>query len=204
VGRLGGIVLAGGGSTRMGADKALLDWGGLPLVVHVAGVLRAAVTGPVVVVGARGQPLPPLPAGVTAVEDAVADRGPLEGLHAGLAALEGRAEQAFVAPVDAVLLRPGVIDVLEAARARVDARAAVARIGGDPRPLPAVYGVDLAPVARALLEAGERRLRALARSTDAVVVPEHELRAVDPELLSFAPMNTPAELDAARRAAGRT
>lgn len=199
--RLGGIVLAGGRSTRMGADKALVDWDGRSLVAHVAGVLRSSLTGPVVVVGAPGRPLPPLPVGVEAVEDAVVDRGPLEGLLAGLLALEGRAEHAIVVPVDAALLRPEVIGVLETVRGRADARAAVPRIEGDVRPLPAVYAVDLAPVVRALLEAGERRLRALTTAIDVVVVPERDLRVVDPELASFAPMNTPAELDAARRAA---
>lgn len=200
--RLGGIVLAGGRSTRMGADKALVDWGGRPLVAHVAAALRSSVAGPVVVVGAPGRPLPPLPEGVEAAEDAVADRGPLEGLLAGLRALEERAEHAIVVPVDLARLRPEVIGVLEDARVRADARAAVPEIGGDVRPLPAVYAVDLAPVARALLDAGERRLRALPTAVDAQVVPERDLRVVDPGLESFAPMNTPAELDAARRAAG--
>ncbi|MGH3073536.1 MAG: NTP transferase domain-containing protein, partial [Gaiellales bacterium] len=61
--RLGAIVLAGGGSTRMGEPKALLDWEGSPLVVHVARVVAAAAA-PVVVVGAPGQELPALPDGV--------------------------------------------------------------------------------------------------------------------------------------------
>ncbi|MGL6280123.1 MAG: molybdenum cofactor guanylyltransferase, partial [Gaiella sp.] len=37
---LGGIVLAGGRSTRMGVDKATVDWHGTPLVSHVAALVR--------------------------------------------------------------------------------------------------------------------------------------------------------------------
>jgi molybdenum cofactor cytidylyltransferase len=51
-----GIVLAAGASTRMGRTKQLLDWGGKPLVVHVAGLALAAGCDPVVVVtGAEGE-----------------------------------------------------------------------------------------------------------------------------------------------------
>lgn len=59
-----GIVLAAGGSTRMGRPKPLLDWGGGPLVAHVAGLALAAGCDPVfVVTGAEGE----------AVKAAVAD-----------------------------------------------------------------------------------------------------------------------------------
>jgi molybdopterin-guanine dinucleotide biosynthesis protein A len=92
---LGGVVLAGGRSTRMGRPKALLDWRGVPLVVHVARAVAEATGGPVVVVGAADQQLPE---GLTVVRDPEPDRGPLMGLATGLAALE--AERAFVCATD--------------------------------------------------------------------------------------------------------
>jgi ferredoxin len=88
--RAGAVVLAGGRSSRMGQPKALLDWHGLTAVEHAVGVVREGVAGgPVCVVRAPGQQLPPLHAIV--VDDPVADGGPLVGLHAGLGALEGPA-----------------------------------------------------------------------------------------------------------------
>ena len=94
----GGIVLAGGRSRRMGTPKADLDWHGVPLVVHVAGAVKAAVAGPVAVVAAPDQPLPQLPPGITVTRDPVEGRGPLQGLIAGLAALD--ADVAFVCATD--------------------------------------------------------------------------------------------------------
>ena len=194
---LGGIVLAGGRSRRMGVDKALLDWHGTPLVVHVAGIVRSTVEGPVVVVAALGQELPALPDGVERVDDVHPERGPLEGLHGGLVALGGRADVAVVVGVDAALLRPRLVDLLVDALEREDAALAVACVAADRRPLPMVVRVDLEPAVRSLLESGERRLRSLVALGPVAALPEAEVRVVDPELDSLAPLNTPDELAAA-------
>src|SRR5687768_14902369 len=77
--RTGGIVLAGGRSTRMGRPKAALEWHGSTLLHRVAGIVGRVVDGPVVVVRAAGQELPGLPPGARTVEDAREGRGPLQG-----------------------------------------------------------------------------------------------------------------------------
>ena len=66
-----GVVLAGGRSTRMGTAKADLEWHGSTLLHRVCGLIDRVVDGPVVVVRAPGQELPPLPAGVELSEDAL-------------------------------------------------------------------------------------------------------------------------------------
>ena len=109
MGRVAGILLAGGRSTRMGRPKAELAWGGRTLVEHVAATLAQAVDGPVVVVRAPGQRLPDLPAGVEVAEDAVEGRGPLEGIAAGLRAIESRADAAFVTSTDVPFLRAAFV-----------------------------------------------------------------------------------------------
>lgn len=200
--RVGGIVLAGGRSTRMGCDKAWLDWNGRMLVQHVCERVAAAVDGPIVVVAAPGQPLPSLASGVAVVADIVRDRGPLEGLRTGLVGLTGRAELAFVTSVDAPHLEPELIRVLVGRLG--DADAVIPSIDGFTHPLTAVYRVSLAGDVEALLDAGERRARVVGERCNAVLVSQDELlddealRAADPHLRSLDDVDTPDDLAAAR------
>src|SRR6184192_1290702 len=97
--RVGGIVLCGGRSSRMGRPKAWLPFGDELMLPRVARLLGEVVS-PVVVVAALGQDVPPLPAGVEIVRDEREGRGPLEGLLAGLTALDGRADAAYLSSCD--------------------------------------------------------------------------------------------------------
>jgi molybdenum cofactor guanylyltransferase len=90
-----GVVLAGGQSTRMGRDKALLEWHGRPLLERQLDALRASGVDALRVSGERP--------GYHGVVDAQPGLGPLGGL-AGIAdALPGEAEL-LVIPVDMPLL----------------------------------------------------------------------------------------------------
>jgi molybdenum cofactor guanylyltransferase len=137
-----GIVLAGGRSSRMGTPKAWLDWHGTTLLRRTCGIVARGAGGPVVVVRAPGQELPALPDGVRVVEDAREGRGPLQGLLAGLSAVDG--EVAFVASTDMPFLHPGFVAAVCAAVG--DADAAAPRLGGHPQPLAAAYRTALAPL----------------------------------------------------------
>lgn len=185
-------MLAGGLSTRMGEPKALLDWHGAPLVVLVAEIVAAAAA-PVVVVGAAGQELPALPAGVEVARDAVADRGPLEGLAAGMRAIGAQAEAAFVCGADMPFLSATAIGQLASA---LDANCdVVVVVGADGRvhPLGAVYRLSLLGLVDELLAAGERRLGLVAeRARTARIDADAEL------LAALRSVNTPDELRDAR------
>ena len=93
----------------MGTPKAALEWHGSTLLRRTVGILARATGGPVVVVRASGQDLPALPAGTIVVDDPRAGKGPLQGIAAGLAALAGQAETAFVASTDLPFLHPAFI-----------------------------------------------------------------------------------------------
>jgi molybdenum cofactor guanylyltransferase len=179
------IVLAGGGSRRMGSPKALLDWHGEPLVCRVARIL-GGVCAPVVVVAAAGQSLP-LPPGAELVNDAIPDRGPLEGVAAGVAAVGGRTAHAFLAAVDLPLLDPALVWALLAELPGHDA--AVPVLDGRTQPLAAAYDMRTLARARPLLDAGHARALDLlegmrVRRLDAATLPGGE---------SIAGANTPAE-----------
>lgn len=192
----GAILLLGGRSTRMGAAKADLDWHGTPLSAHMAGVLMTAVDGPVVAVAQPEAPAPALPAAVGLVRDRVADDGPLRGIEAGLAALEGRAQRALVVAVDLPLLAPellrGLLGALDDAYDAV-----VPVVAGHRQPLVAAYRLALLPVVRDLLARGERSAVALTAAVPARLLDEAALLALpgvaaaDPDLRSLEGANTP-------------
>src|SRR5215207_7266096 len=144
-----GIVLAGGRSSRMGTPKAWLDWHGSTLLRRACGIVARGTGGPVVVVRAPGQELPALPAGVRVVEDARDGRGPLQGILAGLQAVD--ADVAFVASVDLPLLHPQFVAAV--CRGADGADVAVPHVGGYRQPLAAAYRPALAPLVAELVEA---------------------------------------------------
>ena len=194
------IVLAGGRSTRMGRDKATLMFDGAPLLARVVAAVGAVVD-EVVVVARPEQVLPelaPLRAGVAVrhAVDAADDRGPVEGLRAGLASCD--ASIVYATACDVPHLAPAfVAAVLAALRAAPDAAVAVPVVEGRLHPLAAAYRrAPTLVAARALLAAGSARMTALVESLPHVVVPEADLRAADPTLASLTNVNTPADLDA--------
>jgi molybdopterin-guanine dinucleotide biosynthesis protein A len=179
------IVLAGGRSRRMGAPKALLDWHGTALVHRVAETLMRAC-GPVVVVTAAGLDLP-LPPGAEVVVDAHSDRGPLEGVATGVAALHGRAAAVFLAAVDLPLLDVAFVADLLAALPGYDAVVPVA--GGRDQPLAAAYTRSTLERSRALLDAGRSRASDLLDGMRVKRIDAAELTAAE----SLQSANTPEE-----------
>jgi molybdenum cofactor guanylyltransferase len=198
-----GIVLAGGRSSRMGTPKAGLEWHGSTLLRRTASILQRVADGPVVVVRAPGQPLPELPPQVRVADDSHEGLGPVQGLAAGLAAVAGQAEAAFVCSTDLPFLHPAFVRrVLRAAGNGADVGLPVAR--GFPQPLAAAYRTALAPVAERLV--AERRLRpaflfdecTVSRLDEAALRADPVLAALDPDLDSVLNVNEPAEYQAAR------
>jgi molybdopterin-guanine dinucleotide biosynthesis protein A len=186
--RTAGIVLAGGRSSRMGAPKAGLEWHGSTLLGRVADVVGRAA-GPVIVVRAPGQDLPALPRDVRVVEDAREGRGPLEGLRAGLRALEPTVEAAYVAAVDLPFLPPEAVRrALGALSGGADA--AVPRAEGRAHPLAAAYRAAVLPIVDALLDEGRARMGDLLDRLDVEWLDE------EPEALRN--LNTPDDYARAR------
>jgi molybdopterin-guanine dinucleotide biosynthesis protein A len=203
--RVAAVVLAGGRSSRMGTSKAALEWHGSTLLRRTLGVLARSVEGPLVVVRAPGQPLPPIPPQVDVVEDPAEGLGPLQGIAAGLAALAARAPAAFVCSTDLPFLHPAfVCRVLAALTRDLDVVLPVAR--GYPQPLAAAYRVTLAPLIAELVAAGDLRLSFLFRHhrcrtlrlDDAALLADPELAVADPALDSVVNVNSPEDYRAAR------
>ena len=179
------VILAGGLSRRMGRDKAGLPAGDGTIIQHLARRLAPVVIETIVAGGSGRHNLP----GVTIVDDRYPGLGPLAGIHAGL--LVARSPLVWVVGCDLPDVDPGLAALLCGLAGDVDA--VVPRIDSEPQGVCAVYDRALAPRIEGLLAAGERRVKMLLAASNVRYVTPGELRAVDPELLSFRNINTPAE-----------
>jgi molybdenum cofactor guanylyltransferase len=187
----------------MGTAKAGLEWHGSTLLYRAAAVLTRTVDGPVVVVAAPEQELPELPAGVAVVEDPVEGLGPMQGLAAGLAAIEDRVEAAFVCSTDLPFLHPAYVRrVLRGLVDGVDVVLPVAR--GYRQPLAAAYRAGLAGLVADLLRQGNQRPGMIFKHCTVTQLTDDDLLAdatvanFDPDLDSVVNVNTPEEYRAAR------
>lgn len=187
---LAAVVLCGGGSERMGRSKALLDFGGESLLQRVVRLVSQAAH-PVVVSAAADQDLPGLDPGVLVVRDSVPDRGPLQGLADGLAAVGGGCHAAFVCTCDAPFIAPAYVRRLAELLGRHDA---VVPLSGERRhTLSAVYRISVAVQAGRLLERGGRRMRELLDMIDVRFVTPDAWADLDLDFDALRNVNTPEE-----------
>jgi 4-nitrophenyl phosphatase len=111
------IILAAGPSSRFGQPKQLLDWGGVPLVAHIARIALAADLEPVIVVlGSDAPALRTALAGspVTVLMNWRWQDGLSTSVRTGLAALPPEAEAVLLLQCDQPLVTPGLIrDLVE-------------------------------------------------------------------------------------------
>ncbi|MFN4258084.1 MAG: molybdenum cofactor guanylyltransferase [Gemmataceae bacterium] len=187
---VGGVVLCGGRSSRMGRPKAWLPFGNELMLPRVVRLLREVVS-PVVVVAAPGQDVPPLPADVRVARDEEQGRGPLQGIAAGLDHLRGHVEAAYVSSCDVPFLRPAfvwrLIDLLG------DHAICVPRVGGYHHPLAAIYRISVIDMVRTLLRDNHLRPVFLFEAEPTRVVEAAELSDIDPTFHTLRNLNTPED-----------
>ena len=201
----GGIVLAGGRSSRFGSDKlrVLLD-DGRPLLAHAVAPLAEICARVAVVVGHDGSIPDGLPAGLAIVPDPEAFGGPVIGLLAGLRALPLPAgEVVLVAGGDMPAMRVDVLRLLAMAlladldaacvRLETEGAAAVASTAVMPCAVRSGPAIDAAVAA---LADGDRRLRGLLQRLATSALPAHVWRAVDPEAVTLLDIDVPGDLPA--------
>jgi len=195
---VGGIVLAGGKSTRMGTSKALLPFGPETMLQRVVRLL-GEVVGPIVVVAAADQDLPALPDGVVVTYDEREGRGPLEGLRAGLKALPQDCAVAYATSCDVPLLDQDFVRRMLVLVEGFDV--AVMEMDGFTHPLSAVYRRGTLPHIESLLDADRLRPLFLFEAVRTRRVSKEEMTA-DPELRTLRNLNTRDDYERALADAG--
>lgn len=153
---LHGLVLAGGRSTRMGQDKSLLDYHGVPQRQYLADQLRPFCAEVWVSLGVDQVPLP----GERVLADRNPDAGPLGGIRSAFAHLPTVAWLVVAcdwSQIPAEILR----FLIENRRPEYLATALRNPVDGTPEPLLTIWEPACAPVLEAAWQRGERSPRRL-------------------------------------------
>lgn len=186
------FVLAGGRSTRMGADKAFLHWGDNTLLDRALKLARG-VAAEVRIVG-DSRKFGGL--GCSVVEDVYRERGPLGGIHAALTS--SVSDLNLMLAVDMPLMTLEFLGYLISQARDAGAIVTVPNAGGGLQPLCAVYRQEFASVAEESLKAGKNKIDVLFAKVRARVIEEEELVRAGFSAEMFRNVNTPEDLKQAK------
>jgi molybdopterin-guanine dinucleotide biosynthesis protein A len=154
-----GILLAGGQSSRMGSDKALMDLQGESFVSLITKVMAPFVCEIVIVSDHDAHDR----FGFKRIEDIIKDSGPLSGIHAGLTYSE--TQYNLILCCDVPLMDEAVLSFLIEG---FDADYDIIQLQYLDKPIPliGIYNKSCAQVCERLLHSNERRvMKLLAAST---------------------------------------
>jgi molybdopterin-guanine dinucleotide biosynthesis protein A len=186
------FVLAGGQSTRMGREKAMLELGGRTLLERAL-QLALTVAAEAMVVGSRGE----FERYGRLLEDVYPGQGPLGGIHAALWA--SPTDLNLVLAVDTPFLDARFLEFLVAQARESGAVVTVPRTADGFHPLAAVYRRAFRETAEQALREGRNKIDALFAGVETRVLEEEELRQFAFAPAIFENLNTPEELERARQ-----
>ena len=184
-----GVILAGGQNTRFGGtNKALASFAGKPILDHILATFADRFDEIILV---TNTPRLFIDWDLTLVSDVLQSRSSLTGLHAAL--FYSRHDDIFITACDTPLLRGALLDLLLDAREdQVDA--VIPETAKGLEPLCAIYSRRCLPAIENRLQRGDYRIRGFFSSVKIKRLAISRLRAVDPDLRSFANVNTPEDL----------
>jgi molybdopterin-guanine dinucleotide biosynthesis protein A len=187
MGDVSAFVLAGGQSSRMGADKAFVPLDGQSLLIRALN-LAASVAPKVQILGSKSK----FGGHGEVVEDEFPDHGPLGGIHAALR--HSSSELNLILAVDMPFVERRFLHHLVREAQERTAVVTVPRVGGQWQPLCAIYRRHFAELAHDALREGCNRIDALFGETTLHVLEESELEGKGFSAEMFRNLNTPEDL----------
>lgn len=186
------FVLAGGKSTRMGRDKAVLSLNGRTLLETALTVARSVarevfILGSSEIYGSYGP----------VIADIFPGCGPLSGIHAALK--HSKTGLNLMLAVDTPFLSGPLLAYLGERARESGAMVTAPEINGYPQPLCAVYSRDFLPIAEQALQEGNYKIVPLFPKERTSLIGESELQRFAFTAEMFENLNTPEDLERARR-----
>ncbi len=187
----------------MGFDKFRLPFGDSTFLECVVRKLLTVVDGPVIAAASKDTlaevKLICDSMGLNRLQvivDQRSDAGPMEGIRAGLEALETETKWAFVTSCDVPLLCPEVLDVIQAAIPNDDNGVLEAVMPVSPDRIygmTAIYRTQVRRKVEAMVERKSLRVSDLAAELNTKEISLDELRIADPKLESMRNLNSPEQ-----------
>jgi molybdenum cofactor guanylyltransferase len=193
-----GYILAGGGSTRFGRDKALVEVGGKAMLERMIGLLQR-VTNRVKLVAT---PSKYSGFGAEIIEDGWPGEGPLGGI---ITALEDAGKSPphcgwnLIVSCDMPFLTREWLNFLCERATKSEAQVVVPHSAHGPEPLCACYRTDAAGALRSAFESGVRKVTQGLQHVTTEVLDEADWKRFDSAGRLFLNMNTAADYEEARR-----
>jgi len=193
--KISGIVLGGGESRRMGRDKRRLQWEGEPFLDRVSRVMDTLFEEVLVVTAQEDYDCSHLP--VRLVTDKIPQKGSLGGLYTGL--MEAKNPLVFVVACDMPFLQRKCISRFCLFSGTADVL--VVKLSSGIQPLHARYSKRCAPIIEQMIQKEDLKIQNLVTHSDLAVeiMGESLFDDIDPYRRSFMNVNTPADLEFARK-----
>jgi phospholipid/cholesterol/gamma-HCH transport system ATP-binding protein len=186
------FVLAGGKSTRMGSDKAFLEFEGRTLLARAL-ELAQSIAPNVSIVGSRAK----FGAFAPVVEDIFPDRGPLAGIHAALRS--SQTDLNLMLAIDMPFVPAEFLRYLVRVAREATAMVTIPLAGDHRQTLCAIYRREFASVAENALRAGSNRIDTLFNNIPVRMIGEQELQRAGFSAAIFGNLNSPADLANAKQ-----
>jgi molybdopterin-guanine dinucleotide biosynthesis protein A len=181
-----GVILAGGNSSRMKSNKALLPFQGELFIERIYRQL-ASIFPDIILVTNTPELYNFLPC--PAVADIFPGRGSLAGIHAGLS--NSKTPYIFAVACDMPLLNTALIRRLVVSIQGQDI--VIPEGSGGLEPLHAIYGKGALPVMEEALARGRVKIVDCCEKLRSTILARDVVAEIDPEFLSFRNINTPEE-----------
>ncbi len=181
-------IQAGGRSSRMGKDKALVQLGGKRLIEHVLD-RTVGLSDDLFITTNHPAPLADLQ--IRLIPDETPGQGALFGLRTALRA--GRHDQVLIVGCDMPFLHPALIEYILSLVGQADV--IIPRLGEKYEPMLALYRTETClPAIDQAIHDDQHRMISFFPSVEVLAIEQDMLEALDPELLSFFNINTPEDL----------
>ena len=180
-------IQAGGQSTRMGRDKALVHLGGKPIIEHV--LERIEGLGDEILI-TTNNPSDFAYLGIRLESDSVPGAGSLSGLQTALKAAHG--SHTLVLACDMPFVNRPLLEFMIELIPSTDV--IVPQREGYFEPMHAIYSMNCLPPIEAALKKGDTRVISFYDQVQVRIVNEQELARFDPHGMSFFNINTPEDL----------